>query len=169
MPVPNDEGKKKFLNEHFVYEVQGIVGARQLFYYALNSYSLNQMDTMKYMAYKNTALDNTLMHARNLVEFLFFSLDKEEKTARAKDYLSDWAPEMKDEIKKFNSRVNDEITHLGWARLERDNATKGWDMNKLTNELIVVVLDFIGKVKADGRYYGDGVWALAEQLYMFPI
>ncbi len=50
MPIPNDEGKKLFLNEHFVYEVQGIVAARQLHYYALTSYSLNQMDAMKYMA-----------------------------------------------------------------------------------------------------------------------
>ncbi len=115
------------------------------------------------------ALDNTLMHARNLVEFLFFSLDKDQKTARAKDYLRDWGPEMVGEIKKFNGRVNDEITHLGWARLEQEYATKGWDMNKLTNELIVIVLDFVKKVKTQGKYFGEGIWAIENQLYMFPI
>jgi hypothetical protein len=171
MAIPNDQGKKNFLNEHFVYEVQGIVGARQLLAYALNSYTLNQMDAMKYMVYKNIALDNTLMHARNLVEFFFFKLDKDQKSARAQDYLPDWDPQMTDEIKRFNGRVNDEITHLGWARLERDNATKGWDLNRLTNELIVVVLEFIRQLKADGKYFdlGSGVWALAEELYIFPL
>jgi sensor histidine kinase YesM len=169
MTIPNDEGKKYFLNEHFLYEVLGIIGARQLMAFANTSYFLNPLDSNKYLTYKNISLDNMFLHSRNLLEFFFYSPDKEEKTARASDFIPTWKIEMSPEIKLFNERVHGEIIHLGWARLDKGPATKGWDLNKLASEFIYISLDFMDKIRTDVKYYGEGLKILEGQLHAFPI
>lgn len=163
----SDNKKKLYVNEHFAYEVESLVNAQQFYVTTQALYQTNKIDINRYLAYNNIAIESVLMHSRNLVEFLFYPIDNKDEYARAKYFVTDWSEQMSDQIKKFSERVNDEIVHLGWARLNKTPLTKGWKLIELGTEIINVSMKFLYKVEANGTYYEDGLKRLKTYVLLF--
>jgi hypothetical protein len=178
MPTHNNDSKKKFLNEHFAYEVQMIIAAHQIHNAGATLFQANQIEIVKYIWYKNIGIEGVLMHVRNLIEFYFDPVDNSGKYAKALDYLPDvWATQL-EEYKKNNpnvmevvnnirDRTNDEIVHLGWERLNKTPLNKGWRLDDISIQFIGLALAFINLIKADGKYYGEGLRQLESQIQVF--
>jgi hypothetical protein len=114
---PDIQQKTDYLNEHFVYEAQELVSCG-LFHASILKHTRAMRERMLYEVFVNISLDHTLLHARNLLEFPFYKEDGDGKYARAVSYVTDWVrPPMTPNLSLLERRVNDEITHLGWNRL----------------------------------------------------
>ena len=76
-----------------------------------------------------------LLHGRNLLEF-YYKTNKKHLYARASGYVPVWRPPTKTKsILKLHNRVNDEITHLGWKRIEVKDGEKGWPFVDIARDM----------------------------------
>jgi hypothetical protein len=107
-------------------------------------------------------VDHTLLHARNLLEFYYYK-HKEEMYARAGAYVSSWQfPIKTPNVKKLEARVNDEVTHLGWKRLDVKLEDKTWHLLDVINELLNTTADFL--VQLDRKFYREGLTMLETDM-----
>ena len=97
-------------------------------------------------ALQNTGLEHFGLHARVLLEFLFY--DSHEGYARATDYVDGWTSmrKMTKSILVLQKRVNSEISHLGWERLKVKPEEKGWQPLPIAQDLLDIYELFLSKV-----------------------
>jgi hypothetical protein len=144
---PTDAQKVEFLNEHVCYEAEELLLCHAFIY----SLTLHQAEIEKrglYPALQNTGLEHFGLHARNLLEFLFYPHDNSGKYARAVDYLKGWNDirQRTPNIKILEKRVNAELTHLSWDRLLVKPEKKGWQPLLITQDLLDVFETFLAKI-----------------------
>ena len=130
----DDEEKKRDLREHFYYEV------------AMLCFSMT-----KVMAFKrakdqsstNMALEDFLLHARNLKEFFYYKPHK--LYLRAYDFVENrtkWdrdKPEKTDGIKEVERRADKELAHLAHGRIYGTPPEKEWDCGTIQKDFLKVV------------------------------
>jgi hypothetical protein len=156
--IPDEEGKIRYINEHFRYEVEELLYSA-LFFISVQARAKQLSDKKILTVFQNTVLDHTLLHARNLLEFYYYK-DKE-GYARARAYVSSWQfPIKTPNVRKLEARVNDEVTHLGWKRL--DVKDKTWNPLDVINELLGTTADFL--VQLDRKFYREGLTMLETEM-----
>jgi hypothetical protein len=156
--IPDEDRKIRYINEHFRYEVEELLYSA-LFFISVQARAKQLSDKKIFTVFQNTALDHTLLHARNLLEFYYYK-DKE-GYARARAYVSSWQfPIKTPNVRKLEARVYDEVTHLGWKRL--DVKEKTWNPLGVINELLDTTADFL--VQLDRKYYREGLTMLETEM-----
>jgi hypothetical protein len=163
--IPDAEERVRYINEHFAYEV------RELLYSALFFVSVqarpNQLSEEILPFFRNMAVEHTLLHARNLLEFYYYK-GHDEKYARAEAYVRTWqSPTKTPNVIKLGARVNSEITHLGWKRLDVKKEEKTWYLLDVVNELLSVTREFLSQL--DMKFYRDGLKTLETEMKQFRL
>jgi hypothetical protein len=164
--IPNEEGKIRYINEHFAYEVEELLNS--LYFYLSVQARAKQLSEKNVLpVFVNASLEHTLLHARNLLEFYYYPKKKYVK-ANAWAYISSWQPPAKTRnVKELQARVNDEVTHLGWKRLEVRPEDKSWSPLGVISELLDVTAIFLAQL--DRKFYGDGLKLLEDQMRQFRV
>ncbi len=135
---------KKFLKEHFIYEVD-------MLYHS----TVRLIDSQKnrHQVGINLSLETFLLHSRNIVEFLFFDKnDKYPDDARASDFISsqqhsNLKNNYSENLKKLYTRASKEVTHLTYSRIYDSNAVeKQWEWKNLLIELFAAVKIFLNQL-----------------------
>lgn len=129
---------KSFLEEHFAYEVKMLC-------VSLEGIILSIQQGNIWM--KNLAIENFLLHFRNLVEFLYFE-KKYDDDARSKEFINaaNWSLLYKSytkESKKLYFRACKEVDHLTYSRFYGTPPEKAWDCPKMFNLIIRDVKNFL--------------------------
>lgn len=159
--IPDEDGKARYVNEHFVYEVEELLFSA-LFYISVLARTKQLSEKKILHVFVNAAIDHTLLHARNLLEFYYYK-GNEEEYARARAYVSQWrSPTKTANVKKLEARVNDEITHLGWKRLDIKLEDKTWRLLGVIDELLDTTAVFL--VQLDRKFYRDGLSRLEAEM-----
>jgi hypothetical protein len=159
--VPNEERKIRYINEHFVYEVQELLFSA-LFFISVQVRENELSDKRVLPVFRNMAIDHALLHARNLLEFYYYG-GKEEMYARAGAYVDSWKPPVKTpNVRKLEARVNDEVTHLGWKRLDVKLEYKNWPLLDVINELLDTTAQFLAQL--DRKYRRGGLKMLETDM-----
>jgi len=147
----SDGEKKRFLEEHFWYEIWMFVSAVD----ALAQF----MSLQKNQIYINMALEDVLVHGRPLREFFYREDRAKDDDARPMDFVEDydkWKRERPEEtcwIKKIDKRASKEIVHLTYARLDVVAEEKKWDCEAIRNDFLNVVKVFLENV--DKRHWSS--------------
>lgn len=159
--VPDEERKIRFINEHFVYEVEELLFAA-LFFISVQARAKELSDKRILPVFQNMAIDHALLHARNLLEFYYYG-HKEQMYARARAYVGGWkSPAKTPNVKKLEARVNDEVTHLGWKRLDVKLEDKTWRLLDVINELLDTTAEFLARL--DRKFYREGLKMLETDM-----
>lgn len=149
---------KKFLGEHFCYEVEMLIFSIQ---------RLSEANQRKEVGDINMSLETFLLHSRNLIEFFYFPPSKE--YARAVDFISlkTWdkvRPPKNEKIETFLARANHEVSHLTYKRLYGDTNEKKWNWGEYFLVLFNITKVFLdnlplkycdAKIKNMGEILGD--------------
>lgn len=131
--------KKEFLKEHFCYEVEMLCNS---IVYLKKFHSKNNQVGI------NLALECFLLHARNLIEFLYHGSKLKPDDARASDFIDrrSWdklASSKAKNLENLQKRANKEISHLTYTRHYETPPEKNWDPEKYFLEIIAGVKNFI--------------------------
>ena len=105
----SEEEKARFLNEHFAFEVRELIYSVWFFITSKHHEVGVQLEVEQFLL--NTSLDHFLLHARNLLEFYYWT-GKPSKYANAKEYIPDWRTKISPAIRKLDKWVYPEVTHL---------------------------------------------------------
>jgi len=164
--IQDEERKARFINEHFSYEVLELLQS-SLFILSVQARKKELSERGTYQFFLNMALEHTLLHARNLLEFFYYRGDKK-KYAQAPAYILDWTPPSKTvNVKELETRVNDEITHLGWKRLDVELEDKSWKPLGVIGELLDLTDQFL--LGLDQKLYGNGLRTLKDEMQKLRI
>jgi hypothetical protein len=159
--IPDEERKIRYINEHFVYEVQELLFSA-LFFISVQARAKQLSEKGILRVFQNAAIDHSLLHARNLLEFYYYE-HKEKIYARARAYVGSWRfPAKTPNVKKLEARVNDEVTHLGWKRLDVKLEDKTWHLLDVINELLDTTAEFL--VQLDRKFYREGLTMLETEM-----
>jgi hypothetical protein len=158
---PTEAQKIEYLNEHVCYEAEELMFCHAfLVSVFMHKTELEQRGLLE--ALRNTSLEHFGLHARNLLEFLFYG--SLEGYARATDYIAGWANiRIKTQnIRVLERRVNAEIAHLGWERLNVKPEEKGWEPLLIAQDLLDTYELFLSKL--DDHYKQERVKRLQFNL-----
>jgi hypothetical protein len=157
--LPDAEKRQEYLENHFVYEVREL-NATVWYMMSLQRYSGGRRpDLLQYLG--NAGLDHFLLHGRNLLEF-YYKTNKPHLYARANAYAPNWRPPTKTAaVRKLHDRVNDEITHLGWKRLDVKDDEKGWPYVDIAIDMCGITETFLKVL--DKRYHTTPVRLLRAE------
>ncbi len=139
------ELKKRFLYEYFLNVVQ-------MFFYSLNKNIQIKNEKRRYIDQldnEKIVLSAYLLYGRHLLEFFYHPCSKKDNRAYAGHFVENWKnilPSKTPSIIELEKRVNNEITHLSYNRLNIDQNNKEWDTIKLLHDFMVVVKLFISKL-----------------------
>ena len=155
--ITSEERKIRFINEHFVYEVEELLYS-SLMFLSIQARQKELTEKQVYQVFMNAVLDHSLLHGRSLLDFFYHQGDK--KSARASAFVPHWkTPHMTENIINLQRRVNDEIMHLGWKRL--DVRDKSWKPIDVTNELLDVTDQFLSEL--DQKFYENSLKTLKDK------
>lgn len=119
----DDKDLKDFLEEHFCYEVEKLIACN------------NKIITSPTIQDKEIFLECLCLHARNIIEFLFFKETK--KYNRAKYYIDiekwECLEKNSNKYKATFGKINDSVAHLAFNRKNPDKSDGEKDL-KWTNE-----------------------------------
>ncbi len=130
----SEEDLKKFINEHFVYEVD------MLYYAATKLLDLNKSASSSINEI-NLTLEAVVIHGRNLVEFFYYDND-DKNYARAFHFInkSEWSkqrPAITNPISELRNRSSVEMAHLTYNRIEGTPPEKNWDWVPIVRDLLI--------------------------------
>jgi hypothetical protein len=147
-----DAELKKFLEEHFSYEVE-------MLYFSVTK--LIEFKQINDSGGINMALETFLLHARNLREFFYYDTKKFPTDARASDFFEEgnlWReirPDETDSILKIKERVGKELAHLTYKRIYGTPPEKNWSCGETFKDLLKTVKIFLNNLP--DKYKGDGL------------
>jgi hypothetical protein len=96
------------------------------------------------------------------LEFYYYE-HKEQMYARARAYVGSWkSPAKTPNVKILEARVNDEVTHLGWKRLDAKLEDKTWHLLDVINELLDTTAEFLAQL--DWKFYREGLTMLETEM-----
>lgn len=134
----DDEEKKRYLREHFYYEV------KMLDFAAAKLAEFAPTDIWN----RNMALETFLLHARNLKEFFYYKPCK--PYLRAYDFVeneTEWDRDKPAEkthwIKEVEGRADKELVHLTHGRIYGTPPEKKWDYGTIQRDFLKVVKHFL--------------------------
>lgn len=145
----DDEEKKRYLREHFYYEVKML---------GFSVAKVIEFKRAKDQGSTNMALEDCLLHARNLKEFFYYK--PHESYLRAYDFVENktkWdrdKPEKTHWIKEVERRADKELAHLAHGRIYGTPPEKKWDCGAIERDFLKVVkifLDHLPKKYIDKR------------------
>ncbi len=160
----SEEDKVRFLNEHVCYEVEELLNCRSFFGSLVKHQA--SIDGNLFVVFQNTALEHTLLHSRNLLEFFFYGAVKGH--AQASDYVNGWQKirgDWTDNLQKLEQRVNNEIAHLDWRRLNVKPEERSWNLVPLVDDLLDTAVLFFSKL--DDSYMGERAHNLQAALEFY--
>lgn len=146
----DDEEKKCYLREHFYYEVKMLV---------FSVPKIIEFQRAKNQGSTNMALEDCLLHARNLMEFFYYKPHK--LYLRAYDFVENktkWdrdKPEKTHWIKEVERRANKELAHLAHGRIYGTPPEKGWECGAIVRDFLKVVKVFLDHLP--GEYMGENL------------
>ncbi len=154
---PTETDLTDFLNDHFCYEVEELIGC-YAFFVSSFQHRKELEERGLYVAIQNTGIDHFMMHGRNLLEFFFYKPNND--YARASFYITGWeaTPQKTENIKELERRVNFEGVHLGWRRLLVKPDEKNWKPLLIIKDFLNTTEFFLSNV--DPRYKGQRVQTL---------
>lgn len=133
----NDEEKKRYLREHFYYEVK-------MLHFAVCKFALTDiLDIWN----RNMALETFLLHARNLKEFFYYKPCK--KYLRAYDFVENEIKWDRDKPKKTHwiieveSRADKELAHLTNERIYGTPPEKKWKCGIIQRDFLKLAKCFL--------------------------
>jgi len=132
--------KKEVLREHFYYEATMLdFSVERLVEYRKHN---------KEKIFENMAVDACLLHARNLLEFLFYPSNMKNGYIRAYDVETSWPTNQEKSlwIKKVQERVSDEVTHLTLGRISSRFSGMDWDCCAIRKEFFDVMVEFLSQL-----------------------
>ena len=151
--------KKKWLEEHFLYEVRMLnFSVDRLRDYCQERRNKGDIIKLK----KNMALDNFVIHARNLAEFLFVRVSSKYcNCVRASDFTGgqSWNQLGRQQRPKWVNDILDRgsgyVEHLTSSRAEPVDR-EGWEWTERQIDLAKLVLDFLkDKDVGGGPHWSD--------------
>ena len=124
------------------------IASHALHYEITMLYSLDKIlatastqDSVEYRA----ALESFCLHFRNLAEFFSLSRGSSDK-AVARHFVRDWNTRTASMMwNKYKKRVNQEITHLTYKRLQAADGDS-WDFSQMTREMKQLVDEFTPRI-----------------------
>lgn len=147
----SENERKKFLNEHFCYEVIMLLNAIGEYAKACKS------EGKKKQVYVNLAIEDILVHGRLLREFFYSEDRKKDDDAHPIDFVRDfsrWEAERPKETKnimKMVERANKEIMHLTYKRHYGTPEKKKWYFGPIATDLCKIVQVFLKHI--DKKYW----------------
>lgn len=170
----SSEEKRKFLDEHFRYEVD------MLYHSFVKLVEFQQASDQPSI---NMALETFIFHARNLMHFLYEDSRRKKRDARAYDFLPSkdvWRsarPKKTASLQMVEERVDPEMAHLTYKRPYGTPEKKQWPCGNILTDLIKVVNVFLEQLpdeyKINGLMYnrvvtGDKSPKLKSSYMSFP-
>jgi hypothetical protein len=139
---PND---KVFASLHVGYELRQMAGA------ALRIDSATDGTT------HDALLESTLLHARNLLEFLGVRDRNRGLDISATDFVADWSldPETRRNLGKRLDAIDKHLAHLSWARV--NDMPQRWPYPAIVRDLVNHMRTFHRAMKATGAAYDQGI------------
>lgn len=123
--------------EHVRYEVEMLNQTANL----LCSGSLST-DTLR-----DAVLESFLIHVRNLLEFLLSERGKR-NLATVEDFVAreTWMNHHhnKEQFRKLEKRVNNKLAHITWRRINLEEASKGWEIERIATAINDQMAAFYG-------------------------
>jgi len=103
----------------------------------------------------NALLESFVIHARNLLDFLYPKKNLWPDDVIAGDFFDDpksWIserPSKSEKIASLHNRAGKEVAHLTYARLDVTPETKPWQFVEIANEVVSVFDKFLAIVPLD--------------------
>lgn len=148
-----NEEKKEWLKDHFFYEFDMLNFSVDCLV-ACYQEDPKKSDILRLR--KNIALDSFVIHARNLVEFLYWPPRHDQKgdCVRASDFASthSWnqleEQDRPDWVNEIWNRGSQYVLHLCSSRAKPVDR-KGWDWHKRQKDLAEVILNFLNDMQSN--------------------
>ncbi len=153
--------------EHVAYEFEMFLGIAELL--SVRS-SLLAADQRSAACLQNLLLEGFVLHLRNIVDFFFPGRTRPDDVVAA-DFCAEgvWQPELPRKLQEARRRANKELAHLTSKRKPGVDASKGWDLVGLSEEVHALMRLFVeqalpsrlapvvARVVAEGRPRARGV------------
>lgn len=146
----DDEEKKRYLREHFYYEVKML---------GFSIAKVIEFKRAKDQGSTNMALEDCLLHARNLKEFFYYK--PHESYLRAYDFVENktkWGrdkPEKTHWIKEVERRADKELAYLAHGRIYGTPPEKKWNCGAIERDFLKVIKVFLDRLP--GEYMGENL------------
>lgn len=132
-----------YSREHVSYEIQMFVGLAA----AREATTLQHNSPVVARWVKNAVLEATVLHLRNLLEFLYPGNPRRTDVVAADFCLdppwNDVRPQITKDLEHARWRANKEMAHLTTGRLNPSDQEKAWDIPKLREQLLPVLQTFV--------------------------
>jgi hypothetical protein len=93
---------------------------------------------------KNALLESFAIHVRNLRNFFFKKQSSRLKDEiLAIDYLDNWNPPKSEYLGRIEGKINEEISHLSYKRIEISLEAKNWNVDLIVAELEQALTAFL--------------------------
>ncbi len=145
--MQTEADKKEMLQIHFLYECEMLVVALEV---VTSEFSKEMLNRKK----ESVALEIFLLHARSLLEFFYYPPTKPERPC-AQHFLKegivwkDIVPLKTANIKKLEKQVNEDMSHLSYSRIAKQDEDRRWDILSLFKDLFKIIKVFLSGVKED--------------------
>ena len=120
-----------YADEHLLHEVQMFVGAR------------NALPSVQGQFMKNAMIEVCVLHLRNLVDFFYPRGQSHADDVLASHYCTRNLLAITPMLEEARKRAHKELAHLTLDRQAGTPPSKQWDFAALSNDLRLVVKDFI--------------------------
>jgi hypothetical protein len=92
---------------------------------------------------KNALLESFAVHVRNLRNFFFKKKPSLKDEMLAIDYLDNWNPPKSEYLGRIEGKINAEISHLSYKRIEISPEAQNWKVDLIVAELEGVLTAFL--------------------------
>jgi hypothetical protein len=102
-------------------------------------------------------LESTLLHARNLLEFLGVRDRDSGMDVRATEFVSDWSldPKARRELRKRLDAIDKHLAHLSWARV--NDMPQRWPYPRIVRELVGHMRTYHQAMTASGVAFDNAI------------
>ncbi|MGV8017346.1 MAG: hypothetical protein AB2L26_04045 [Ignavibacteria bacterium] len=143
-----DSDRQLFLRKYYYYEMT-------MFIYSF--LKIKELDSISDEHYRSLLVENFVLHTRNLYDF-YAKGGSRQDDANAIDFLSisndDWQKLIKGDKDILDSldtsnKVNKQLAHLTYSRLDYENANKGWCVDETTKHIFFITIKFVDNIKLE--------------------
>lgn len=103
----------------------------------------------------NAFLESSLLHARNLIEFLIGRSSRRATDMAPEDFSEGWEPRPEPSIRRLREhldQIDKHLAHLTWARVDwrKDATAEYWNYPELATDVLAVFTEFARFVQSHG-------------------
>jgi len=148
-----NENKRKYLEEHFYYEIDTIRHLYKQLYDICKQYP-DERYSEEVFYRKNIFLDSFLIHARLLLNFFYPKrnesgqpIDGWRNAVFAEDFIENYIPRFPEEVikgylKNITNRIGKDVAHLTINRSFRSEDEKPWEVDNIWSVLRTEIENF---------------------------